>query len=79
MRLILLVILGAAAGFVATRLLRLETDVPTTLVLGIGGALFGGAAIWLVITLASWLSGLVIAVIGAVLLIWLWRSYGARR
>ncbi len=79
MRLILLVILGAAAGFAATRLLRLETDVPTTLVLGIGGALFGGAAIWLVITLASWLSGLVIAVIGAVLLIWLWRSYGARR
>ena len=79
MSLIFLVIIGAAAGVLATRLMRLETDLPTALAIGIGGALFGGAAIWLVVKVASWLSGLVIAVIGAVALIWLWRTYGARR
>ena len=79
MGLILLVIIGAAAGFLATRLMRLETDVPTTLAIGIGGSLVGGAAIWTVLKLASWLSGFVIVVIGAVALIWLWRTYGTRR
>lgn len=79
MGLILIVIIGAAAGFMATRLMRLDTDVPTTLAIGIGGALVGGAAIWTVLKLASWLSGFMILVIGAVALIWLWRTYGTRR
>lgn len=81
MSLIFLVIIGGVAGFLATRLMRLETDLPTTLAIGIGGALVGGAAIWLVVKVASWMSGLAIAVAGAVVLIWLWRTYGrgARR
>lgn len=79
MTLFLLVIIGAAAGFLATRLMRLKTDVPTTLAIGIGGALVGGAVIWTVLKLASLLGALVIAVIGAVALIWVWRTYGTRR
>ena len=79
MTLILLVIIGAAAGFLATRLMRLKTDVPTTLAIGIGGALVGGAVIWTVLKLASLLGALVIAVIGAAALIWVWRTYGTRR
>jgi uncharacterized membrane protein YeaQ/YmgE (transglycosylase-associated protein family) len=81
MSLIFLVIVGAIAGYLATRLMRLDTDLPTTLALGIGGALVGGALFWLLVKVASWLSGLALAVAGAVLLIWLWRTFGpgARR
>ncbi len=42
MNLIALVIVGAAAGFLATRFMKLETNVLTTVSIGILGALFGG-------------------------------------
>ncbi len=42
MGLVYLVIIGAAAGVLATRLMRLRTDIPTTVAIGIAGALIGG-------------------------------------
>lgn len=75
MSIILLVIVGAAAGFLATRLMRLNTDVPTTLAIGVGGALVGGLVIRLLLEITGWMAGFVGAVLGAVLLIWLWRTY----
>lgn len=79
MTLVLMIIVGAAAGFIATRLMKLETDIPTTIAIGIGGALVGGILIRFFLEVASWLGGFVGAVIGAVLLIWIWRSWFARR
>ena len=79
MNLIFLILIGAAAGYAATRLMRLDTDLPTTLAIGIGGALVGGAVLWVILKLFSWLSGFALAVAGAVLLIWLWRTLSARR
>ena len=42
MSIVLLIIVGAAAGFIATRLMRIEADIITTIAIGIFGALIGG-------------------------------------
>jgi len=78
MPIVYLVIIGAAAGFLATRMMRLNTDVPTTIVIGIAGALIGGLVLRFLVLVPGWLAGLVGAVLGAVLLIWLWKTYVAR-
>ena len=76
---VLLLIVGAAAGYLATRMMRLNTDVPTTVAIGVGGAVIGGLVIRSLVELAGWLSGFVGAILGAVVLIWLWKTYGPRR
>ena len=75
MSIIGLLIIGAAAGFLATRLMKVETDVITTVVIGMAGALVGGLILR---TLLSVMSGFIGAVLGAMLLIWLWRTYVRR-
>ncbi len=79
MSVIYLIIIGAAAGFLATRLMRLETDIPTTMLIGIVGALVGGFLLRALISIMGWLSGFVGAVLGALLVIWLWKTYGPKR
>ena len=73
-----LVIIGAAAGFIATRVMKINTDVPTTIAIGMAGALVGGLVLRTLIALTGWLAGFVGAVLGAALLIWLWRQYGPK-
>lgn len=79
MQFFVLIIIGAAAGLIATRLMKVEADLVTTVAIGILGALIGGLILRTLITMASWLSGFVGAVLGAMLLIWLWRTYAARK
>ncbi len=79
MGLVLLIIVGAAAGFLATRLMRLEADIPTTIAIGVGGALIGGGVIRVLMEITGWMAGFVGAVLGALLLIWLWQTYVQRR
>jgi len=78
MPIVYLIIIGAAAGFLATRMMRLNTDVPTTIVIGIAGAVIGGLVLRFLIVVTGWLAGLVGAVLGALLLIWLWKTYTSR-
>ena len=73
-----LIIIGAAAGFLATRMMRIEADIPTTVAIGIAGALIGGFVLRALTTMLGLLSGLVGAVLGALLLIWLWQKYARR-
>ncbi|MCH2095631.1 MAG: GlsB/YeaQ/YmgE family stress response membrane protein [Rhodobacteraceae bacterium] len=75
MSVIMLIIVGAAAGFLATRFMNLETDVITTMAIGIGGALIGGLVLHLLLTITGMLAGLVGAVLGAMALIWVWRAF----
>jgi uncharacterized membrane protein YeaQ/YmgE (transglycosylase-associated protein family) len=75
MGIVLLIIVGAAAGFLATRLMRWEADIPTTIVIGVAGALLGGIALRGLLMMAGWMAGFVGAVMGALLLIWLWRRF----
>ena len=42
MPILILIVIGAAAGFLATRFMRVQTDVPTTIAIGIGGFGKGG-------------------------------------
>ena len=73
-----LIIIGAAAGFLATRLMRLNTDVPTTVGIGVLGALLGGMVLRFLVMITGWMAGFVGAILGAMLLIWLWKTYISR-
>lgn len=79
MGVVALIIIGAAAGFLATRMMKIEADIPTTMLIGIGGALVGGFLLRGLLAVMGWLSGFVGAVLGALLLIWLWQKYGPRK
>lgn len=74
MAIIALVIIGAAAGLVATRLMRFDLDLITTIVLGIVGALIGGLILRALVSVLGFASGFVGAVLGAMALIWLWKK-----
>ncbi|NEY89613.1 GlsB/YeaQ/YmgE family stress response membrane protein [Tabrizicola oligotrophica] len=76
MGIVLLVIVGIAAGFLATRLMGLDTDVPTTIAIGVAGALVGGFVLRGLLVVSGGMAGFVGAVLGAILLIWLWKTYG---
>ncbi|WP_037311169.1 GlsB/YeaQ/YmgE family stress response membrane protein [Ruegeria halocynthiae] len=75
MPVIALIVIGAAAGFLATRLMRIDANIPTTMLIGIVGALVGGFLLRALITVAGWLSGFVGALLGALLVIWIWQTY----
>lgn len=78
MSVIWLVIIGAAAGFLATRLMRIETGIIPTIAIGIAGAVVGGLVLNLLLRAMGMVSGLVGAVLGAMVLIWIWKTYIAR-
>ena len=70
-----LMIIGAAAGFLATRVMKLEADVPTTVAIGVFGALIGGGLLRLLVWALGAAAGFVGAFLGALALIWLWKTY----
>ncbi|MGR3365270.1 MAG: GlsB/YeaQ/YmgE family stress response membrane protein [Maritimibacter harenae] len=75
MQVLLLIIIGAAAGFVATRIMGRETDILTTIAIGVIGALFGGLLLRVIVAVGSFAFGFIGAVVGAVFLIWFWDTY----
>ncbi len=79
MQIIILIVIGAAAGLIATRLMRVEADLVTTIAIGVLGALIGGLVIRFLLTVTGWMAGFVGAVLGAMLLIWAWKAFGPRR
>ena len=76
---IYLLVIGAAAGFLATRLLRMETNIPATILIGMAGALIGGLVLQFLLLAMGILAGLIGAVLGALVLIWAYRVYIARK
>lgn len=72
---LLIVIVGAAAGFFATRLMRVQADVPTTVAIGVVGAVVGWVALRLLVAVTGWLAMFVGAVLGAMFLVWLWQKF----
>ena len=79
MLVIWLLIIGAAAGLIATRLMRIEADIITTVVIGMAGALIGGLALRALLAVLGFGAGLVGAVLGSLVLIWLWQLYAGRK
>lgn len=78
MGVIWLLIIGAAAGFLATRMMRIEASIPVTIAIGMGGALIGGLILRTLLSVMGLAAGLVGAILGALLLIWLWQTYGPK-
>lgn len=78
MPILILIVIGAAAGFLATRVMKVQTDVPTTIAIGIGGALVGWFALRFLVSITGWVAGFVGAVLGSMALIWLWQKYVAK-
>lgn len=78
MGIVLLIIIGTAAGFLATRLMKLQTDVPTTVAIGIAGALIGGLILRALLMITGWMAGFVGAILGAIALIWIYKTYFSR-
>ena len=79
MPILALVIIGAAAGFIATRMMRIDSGLVATISIGILGALLGGLVLRILLTITGWAAGFVGAVLGAMILIWAWRAYGPKR
>ena len=79
MGILALIIIGAAAGFIATRAMKIDADLITTIAIGILGALAGGLVLRILLTITGFAAGFVGAVLGAMLLIWLWNTYGPGR
>ncbi|WP_300515802.1 GlsB/YeaQ/YmgE family stress response membrane protein [Aliiroseovarius sp.] len=75
MSVVLLVIIGAAAGFLATRLMDVQTSVPVTVAIGVLGALVGSLLLRLVLAMTGMAFGFLGAVLGAIALIWLWQRF----
>ncbi len=73
-----LVLIGIAAGYLATRVMKLDTDVPTTIAIGVGGALIGGLTLRFLLSLMGWMAGFVGAFLGALALIWVYKTYFQR-
>lgn len=70
-----LIIMGIAAGFLATKTLRLNTDLPTTIAIGVGGAVIGGLLLRVLAMVAGIAAGFLGAVLGAGLLVLAYKKY----
>ena len=57
----------------------MQTDIPTTIAIGVGGAIVGALVIRGLAELAGWMAGFVGAVLGALVLLWIWKTYFAKR
>ena len=79
MGIIALIVIGAAAGWFAARIMKVDMSLPQTMLLGIAGALVGGLALRLLSGLLGALAGFAGAVLGAVLLLWAWKTFVKRR
>lgn len=75
MPLVWLLIVGVAVGFLATRILRIDLDTPTTVALGVLGALVGGLLLRGLVAMAGFGAGFVGALLGALALIWAWKTW----
>ena len=69
MPLVALLIVGVAVGFLATRILKVNMDTPSTIALGVLGALIGTLVLRGLVLLAGIGAAFVGALLGALILI----------
>ena len=71
-----MLIIGLIAGYIAEKVTASDHGLFTNLLVGIAGSFVGGTlANLLNIEFYGWLGNLIVASIGAVLLIWVWRKF----
>jgi uncharacterized membrane protein YeaQ/YmgE (transglycosylase-associated protein family) len=71
-----MLIIGLLAGYIAEKVTASDHGLLTNLLVGIAGSFVGGTlASLLNIDFQGWLGNLIVAAIGAILLLWVWRSF----
>lgn len=75
MSVLFLVIIGVAAGFIASKVMKTDLSLVETIAIGVLGAIIGGFVLRALIAAGSLIFGLVGAVVGACILIWLYQRY----
>ena len=71
-----MLIIGLFAGYIAEKVTASDHGLLTNLLVGIAGSFVGGTlASLLNIDFQGWLGNLIVAAIGAILLLWVWRSF----
>ncbi|MGK2922688.1 MAG: GlsB/YeaQ/YmgE family stress response membrane protein [Methyloceanibacter sp.] len=70
-----MLIIGLIAGYIAEKATASDHGLFTNLLVGIAGSFVGGTLAGLLkIEFYGWLGNLIVASIGAILLIWIWRK-----
>ena len=75
-----MLVIGILAGWIAEKITASDHGLLTNLLVGIAGSFVGGSLASLMnLQFEGWLGNLLIAAIGAVLVLWLWRLLTAQR
>jgi uncharacterized membrane protein YeaQ/YmgE (transglycosylase-associated protein family) len=70
-----MLIIGIIAGYVAEKATASDHGLLTNLLVGIAGSFVGGnLATLLNVEFYGWLGNLIVASIGAILILWIWRA-----
>jgi len=70
-----MLIIGILAGYIEEKVTSSDHGLLTNLLVGIAGSFVGGAlANLLNIQFYGWLGNLIVASVGAVIVLWVWRS-----
>lgn len=77
---IMSIIIGALAGWIAEKLMNFDTGLIMNIILGIVGALLANFLLVAVFgaTLGGFIGQLIVAIIGACILIFIWRAIKGR-
>lgn len=75
MSILLLALVGVAAGFFASRIMRTRLSTLETVAVGLIGAVVGGILLRVLVAASALVFGLIGAVLGACLTIWLYQRY----
>jgi len=74
-----MLIIGLVAGYIAEKVTSSDHGMLTNLLVGIAGSFIGGTLAGLLnIEFYGWIGNLIVASIGAILLIWIWRKVQGR-
>ena len=78
---IMAIIIGALAGWIAEKIMRSDQNLLMNIVLGIVGAILGNFILMLIFgaTMGGIFGQLIVAIVGACLLIWIGRLFTNRR
>jgi uncharacterized membrane protein YeaQ/YmgE (transglycosylase-associated protein family) len=75
-----MLIIGIIAGYIAEKVTASDHGLLTNLLVGIAGSFVGGTlANVLNIEFHGWLGNLIVASLGAILVLWIWRSLRSER
>ena len=69
-----MLIIGILAGYIAEKVTSSDHGLLTNLLVGIAGSFVGTLANVLNVEFYGWLGNLIVATIGAILLLWIWQS-----